>query len=91
VKIGMRNDEMWTTVPRAAMQPEPTHLDELKEMVRRSGVVSLLDVLTEADWLTGLRTEFTKVAAHDQLDGGELRRQLLLVLRSPVPGRLRRN
>jgi hypothetical protein len=66
---------------RPPAQPEPDNLDALKdELVRRWSVVSLLDVLTEADWLTDFHTEFTTVAAREGLAPGELRKRLLLVL-----------
>jgi TnpA family transposase len=81
VRIGTRKDQAWITVPRLAVQPAAAHLDDLKaELVRRWGVLSLLDVLKEADWLTGLHAEFSTVATREQLSPGELRRRLLLVL-----------
>ncbi|MEV0217775.1 transposase, partial [Micromonospora sp. NPDC050695] len=50
------------------------------EVTRRWGVVSLLDLLKEADWLTDLHTEFTSIATREHLAPGELRKRLLLVL-----------
>jgi hypothetical protein len=43
-------------------------------------VVSLLDLLTEADWLTGRHTEFTTIATRERLSAGQLRKRLLLIL-----------
>jgi TnpA family transposase len=81
VRVGARKGQAWITVPRLGPQPAASHLDDLKaEVARRWGVLSLLDVLKEADWLTGLYTEFTTVATREHLPPGELRRRLLLVL-----------
>jgi hypothetical protein len=45
---------VWITVPGAPKQPEPADRGELKtEVINRWGMVSLLDVLKEAGWLTG--------------------------------------
>lgn len=44
------------------------------------GVVSLLDLLKDADWLTGLHTAFSTVATRDMLAPAELRKRLLLIL-----------
>lgn len=43
-------------------------------------MVSLLDLLKEADWLTGFHTEFTSIATRERLDPAELRKRLLLIL-----------
>jgi Tn3 transposase DDE domain/Domain of unknown function (DUF4158) len=81
VRVGTRDGRGWVTVPRRAAQPAATGLDDLKaELVRRWGVLSLLDILKEADWLTDLTAELTTVATREQLPGTELRRRLLLVL-----------
>ncbi|MFF9768533.1 hypothetical protein ACF1GT_18290 [Streptomyces sp. NPDC014636] len=46
---------------------EPTGLAALKEEVaRRWGVLDLLDVLKNADFLTGFTEEFTSVAAYER-------------------------
>jgi hypothetical protein len=81
VKVGIRKNQVWISVSKTAAQPAPTNLDALKdEVVRRWGVVSLLDVLKEADWLTGFHTQFTSVATREHLPAAELRKRLLLVL-----------
>ena len=55
---------MWIKVPRLGKLPEPTSLEALKrEVVRRWGVVDLLDALKEVDWLTGFTEELTTVAS----------------------------
>jgi hypothetical protein len=64
----------------AVLRPPPT-LDALKdEVVRRWGVVDLLDILKEADFLTGLTGEFTSVATRQAIPSQVLQRRLLLVL-----------
>ena len=81
VRVGTREGQAWVTVPRLGAQPAPANLDHLKaEVIRRWGVLSLLDVLKEADWLTDLHTEFSTVATREQVPPGELRRRLVLVL-----------
>ena len=87
VKIGTRKGGVWITVPRPVAQPVPTRLAELKdEVTRRWGVVSLLDILKEADWLTDFHHEFATIATREQIPHAELRRKLLLVLFGLGPG-----
>jgi hypothetical protein len=65
--------------PQEAAQATP--LDELKEeLIRRWGVVSLLDMLTEADWLTDFHTGFRSIATRENITGDELRKRLLLIM-----------
>ncbi len=79
--VTTRKGQVWISVSRQPAQPVPANLDALKdEVIRRWGVVSLLDVLKEADWLTDLHTEFASIATRDQLAPAELRKRLLLVL-----------
>jgi TnpA family transposase len=79
--IGSRRGQVWISVAKQPAQPPPQTLEPLKqEVIRRWGVVGLLDVLTEADWLTDLHTEFTSVASRDHIPPAELRKRLLLVL-----------
>ncbi len=80
-KIGTRKNQVWISVSKAGAQPVPEHLDEVKDAVTgRWGVVSLLDLLKEADWLTGFHSEFTSIATRERLDPAELRKRLLLIL-----------
>ena len=54
VKVTTRKGEPWITVPKLEPLAEPTGLQALKdEVVRRWGVLDLLDVLKNADFLTG--------------------------------------
>ncbi|MEV4498517.1 Tn3 family transposase [Micromonospora arborensis] len=79
--IGTRKGQVWISVSKQPAQPVPENLDAVKaEVIRRWGVVSLLDLLKEADWLTDLHTEFTSIATREHLAPGELRKRLLLVL-----------
>lgn len=81
VKVGTRHGGVWITVPKRAKQPEPERLADLKtEVIDRWGMVSLLDVLKEADWLTGFHREFTTIATREHIPDDELRRRILLVL-----------
>jgi hypothetical protein len=80
-KVGTRKGQVWISVAKTPAQPSPENLDAIKdEVIRRWGVVGLLDVLKEADWLTDLHTEFQSIATREQLPAAELRKRLLLVL-----------
>src|SRR5205814_10706209 len=80
-KAGTRNNQVRNPVSNTGAQPPPDHLDAIKdEITSRWGVVSLLDLLKEADWLTGLHTEFTTIATRERLSPGQLRKRLLLIL-----------
>nr|WP_325100375.1 Tn3 family transposase [Streptomyces broussonetiae] len=50
------------------------------EVVRRWGVLDLLDVLTNADFDAGFTDEFASVAGYDRIDRAVLQRRLLLAL-----------
>ena len=72
---------MWIRVPKLGKQPEPATLAALKrEIIRRWGVVDLLDVLKEVDYLTGFTDELTTVATRENLPRERVRRRLLLTL-----------
>ncbi len=81
VRITTRHGEGWIAVPSMDKAPEPPCLDALKaEVGRRWGVIDLLDVLKNADFLTGLSEELTSVLSREALPEPVLRRRLLLVL-----------
>ncbi|WP_432032938.1 hypothetical protein [Streptomyces antibioticus] len=62
VKVTTRKGQPWITVPKLEPLAEPTGLAALKEEVtRRWGVLDLLDVLKNADFLTGFTEEFSSV------------------------------
>ncbi|MET7931065.1 Tn3 family transposase [Streptomyces sp. NPDC005349] len=81
VKVTIRKGEPWITVPKLEPLAEPTGLAALKEEVaRRWGVLDLLDVLKNADFLTGFTEEFSSVAAYERIERDVLQRRLLLAL-----------
>jgi hypothetical protein len=56
-------------VPKLEKLDEPTGLQALKdEVVRRWGVLDLLDVLKNADFDTGFTDEFSSAAAYERID-----------------------
>ncbi|UUU44171.1 Tn3 family transposase [Streptomyces sp. NBC_00162] len=81
VKVTTRHGEPWITVPKLEKLDEPTGLQALKdEVVRRWGVLDLLDVVKNADFATGFTDEFASVAAYERIDRAVLQRRLLLAL-----------
>ncbi|GAA4621915.1 hypothetical protein GCM10023196_012020 [Actinoallomurus vinaceus] len=84
VRVTSRHGESWISVPKLDKLDEPTGLAALKdEVVRRWGVLDLLDlldVLKNADFLTGFTDEFVSVAAYERIDRAVLQRRLLLAL-----------
>ena len=81
MRITSRAGEPWIAVPKLDRQPEPPTLAALKdEVAHRWGVVDLLDILKEADFLCGLTGEFTSVATRQVIPPQVLQRRLLLVL-----------
>jgi TnpA family transposase len=81
VRVTSRGGQVWIRVPRQPKQVEPANLEALKaEVARRWGVVDLLDILKEVDWLTGFHQEFTSVATREIVERATLRKRLLLVL-----------
>ncbi|BAS18641.1 transposase for transposon Tn1546 (plasmid) [Arthrobacter sp. Hiyo8] len=81
VKITRRRGAPWIKVPKLEKLEEPTNLGKLKdEVLARWGTLDLLEVLKEADFLTGFTGEFVSVASREVLDRETLRRRLLLCL-----------
>jgi TnpA family transposase len=81
VKVTTRRGEPWLSIPNMDKVPEPANLEALKaEVQRRWGTIDLLDVLKEADFLTGFTGEFASVFTREALPAGVLRRRLLLSL-----------
>ncbi|MGH8918492.1 MAG: Tn3 family transposase, partial [Actinomycetes bacterium] len=80
VRITTRRGEPWIKVPSPVKQPEPANLVALKaEVEARWGVLDLLDVLKEVDYLTRFTEELTSVASREVTDRATLRRRLLLI------------
>lgn len=68
-------------MPRLDKLDEPSGLGALKaEVMGRWGTIDLLDMLKDADHMTGLTEEFVSVANQERIPGEVLRRRLLLVL-----------
>lgn len=81
VNIGTRQGQVWISVAKLDRLDAPAHLDAVKtEVIDRWGIVGLLDVLKEADWLTGFHRLFAPITTREQLPPEEIRRRLLLVL-----------
>ena len=81
VKITARRGDPWISVPHIPRQPEPANLKALKEeFARRRGIIDLLNLIKDADHVTGFTAEFTSVASRQVTDPETLRRRLLLVL-----------
>ncbi|GAA3796466.1 hypothetical protein [Streptomyces chiangmaiensis] len=81
VKVTTRHGEPWISVPKLEKLDEPTGLQALKdEVVRRWGMLDLLDVLKNADFDTGFTDEFASVAAYERIDRAVLQ---------PPPGPVR--
>jgi len=81
VRITTRKGDVWIRVPKLGKQPDPATLAAVKrEIIRRWGVVDLLDVLKETDYLTGFTDELTTVATRENLARERVRRRLLLTL-----------
>lgn len=81
VKITRRRGSPWIKVPKLEKLEEPANLGKLKdEVLARWGTLDLLEVLKEADFLTGFTGEFVSVASREVVDRETLRRRLLLCL-----------
>ena len=81
VRITTRKRDVWIRVPKLGKQPEPATLAAIKrEIIRRWGVVDLLDVLKEADYLIGFTDELTTIATREIIPRERVRRRVLLTL-----------
>ena len=74
VTITTRRGEPWIGVPHVPRQPEPANLKALKEEIaRRWGFIDLLNLVKDADHVTGLTREFTSVASRQVRPSGSPR------------------
>ncbi|MEL7334017.1 MAG: Tn3 family transposase, partial [Cyanobacteria bacterium J06560_2] len=80
VKI-LNNRSGWIHLTPVTKQPEPEHLQALKqEIARRWSIVPLLDVLKEAEMRLQLTEHFKSTGNREALAPEELRKRLLLCL-----------
>lgn len=81
VKITTRRGEGWISIPSMDKAPAAPNVSSLKtELQRRWGTIDLLDMLKNADFMTGFTDEFTSVLSRENLPEDVLRRRLLLCL-----------
>lgn len=71
----------WISVSPLEPQPEPVHLDQLKQhLAQRWWMVKLIDMLKEADLRIGFTDTFRTLATHQRLDPDTVQKRLLLCL-----------
>ena len=80
VRIGTKHGKPWIFVPPLAKLPNAPNLPALHaEIERRHGMIDLLDVLKEADHLSGFTRKLISVASREITDADTARRRKLLV------------
>jgi hypothetical protein len=80
VRIGTKHGKPWIFVPPLKALPKPPNLPALHaEIERRHGMIDLLDVLKEADHLSGFTRKLISVASREITDADTARRRKLLV------------
>ncbi len=81
VALGTKRGKGWITLSPLPVQPEPKHLPRVKtEIIRRWGVVGLLDILKESAMLTGCLDCFQSTGSREALDPELLQKRLLLCM-----------
>ena len=81
VAIGTKRGKGWITLSPLPKQSEPKHLPRLKtEILRRWGVIGLLDMLKESAMLTGCLDCFQSTGSREALDPELLHKRLLLCM-----------
>jgi TnpA family transposase/putative NIF3 family GTP cyclohydrolase 1 type 2 len=81
VAIGTKRGKGWITLSPLPKQPEPKHLPRLKtEILRRWGVIGLLDIFKEAAMLTGCLDCFQSTGSREALPPDLLHKRLLLCM-----------
>jgi len=69
VAIGTKRGKGWITLSPPPKQPEPKHLPRLKtEILRRWGIIGLLDMLKESAMLTGCLDCFQSTGSREAID-----------------------
>jgi hypothetical protein len=80
VRITTRHGKPWIAVPPLGRLPDAPQLPALRaEIERRHGMIDLLDVLKEADHLSGFTRRPLSVASREITDADTARRRKLLV------------
>ena len=80
VRIGTKKGKPWIFVPPLPKLPDPPNLPALHgEIERRHGMIDVLDVLKEADHLSGFTRKLISVASREITDADTARRRKLLV------------
>jgi TnpA family transposase len=80
VRIATRHGKPWIVVPPVGKLPDPPNITALhQEISRRHGMIDLLDVLKEADHLSGFTRKLISVASREITDADTARRRKLLV------------
>jgi hypothetical protein len=80
VRIGTKHGKPWIFVPPLEKLPDAPNLPALHaEIERRHGMIDLLDVLKEADHLSGFTRKLISVASREITDADTARRRKLLV------------
>ena len=80
MRITTRHGKPWIVVPPLKALPDPPNLPALHaEIQRRHGMIDLLDVLKEADHLSGFTRQLISVASREITDADTARRRKLLV------------
>jgi TnpA family transposase len=81
VAIGTRRGKGWITLSPLPKQPEPKHLPRVKtEILRRWGIIGLLDILKETAMLTSCLDCFQSTGSREALDPELLQKRLLLCI-----------
>ncbi len=81
VAIGTKRGKGWITLSPLPKQPEPKHLPRLKtEILRRWGVIGLLDMLKESAMLTSCLDCFQSTGSREAIDPELLHKRLLLCI-----------
>src|SRR5699024_12442656 len=81
-KVAVSNYKVgWISVSPLDPQPEPVHLDQLKQhLAQRWWMVKLIDMLKEADLRIGFTDKFRTLATHQRLDQDTVQKRILLCL-----------
>ena len=89
MRIATKHGKPWIFVPPLKALPKPPNLPALHaEIERRHGMIDLLDVLKEADHLSGFTRKLISVASREITDADTARGEAAGVVRARVEHRL---